>query len=256
MELASLARESNPNVEVICTGVELPTMEHQAFWIDYLLETGARSDEWVCWLAYDDELRLPGLHAVTDPDGCWQLANSTAYFGPWAMRGDGPDTLWDGNPDEPTETWTSFPTAGPRQLPVTRWISDQLLQPTYMQMSGSVNPLRSFIDLKDSRPRKRGPMRIEMAIASDPRTLTVMEFAEPIVFIYGRADSDRASYGKTARQEDVHLIARLVRYGSRHPSALPSIVLTTLRAGIRSALGGLGLVSRPSEEWRVRDTLR
>lgn len=252
MQMASEARESVPNIEVICTGAELPTMQHQSFWIDYLVETDARADDWVCWLAYDDELRIKGIQAVTDEGGSWNLTAGTAYFGPWAMRGDGPHKLWNGQPDEPTESWTSFPTDGPTRLPVARWIAEQLRQPTYMQMSGSLNPLASFIDLKESHPRKRGPMRIEMAIASAPGTLTVEEFPEPITFIYGRADSDRASYGKAARREDIHLVLRLLRYGAHNPSSLPALASSTAGAGVRSALSSLGWASLPSEEWRSR----
>ena len=254
MELARRSQVAHPSFEVICTGVELPTMQHQAFWIDYLLETGARTEDWVCWLAYDDELRVQGLQAVTDQDGAWHLQRGTAYFGPWAMRGDGPEELWDGDPDEPTESWTSFPTDSQSRLPVARWIAEQLHQPTYMQMSGSLNPLSSFIDLKDSHPRKHGPMRIEMAVASAPETLAVEEFPEPITVIYGRADSDRASYGREARREDIHLVARLMRYGAHHPSSLISLVSSTVSAGVRSALSSLGLATLPSEEWRVRGT--
>ena len=256
MELALKAHEANPNLEVICTDTELPTMQHQDFWIDYLLETGARDDEWVCWLAYDDELRITGLRSVTNTDETWNLESGTAYFGPWAMRGDGPDGLWQGDPDEPTESWTSFPLDGPTRLPVARWVADQLQQPTYMQMSGSLNQFRAFIDLKDAFPRKHGPMRIEMAIASSPGTTTVAEFAEPITYIYGRADSDRASYGRAARREDLHLLARLARYGTHHPGSLPTIVSSVTRTGLRSALSGVGWASLPSEDWRARGVTR
>lgn len=252
MRLARRAQEHRPDFEVICTGVELPTMEHQAFWVDYLVESGAQTDTWVCWLAYDDELRIQGLRAVTDEAGTWRLRKGTAYFGPWAMRGDEPDKLWDGEPGEVAESWTSFPADGPHRLSVARWIAEQLQQPTYMQMSGSVNPLASFIDLKESHPRKHGPMRIEMAVASAPGTLAVEEFPEPITFIYGRADSDRASYGSAARREDVHLVARLMRYGARHPASLPVLFASTLKAGFRSALSHVGLSTLPGEEWRSR----
>lgn len=254
MQLARKAHEANSNLEVICTGTELPTMQHQAFWVDYLVETGARENDWVFWLAYDDELRVQGLQAVTNHDCTWYLADGTAYFGPWAMRGDDADGLWDGDPDEPTEVWTSFPMSGDRRISVTRWICDQLDQPTYMQMSGSVNQLKAFIDLKDSRPHKRGPMRIEMAIAASPGTTSVEEFSEPVTFIYGRADSDRASYGKAARREDLHLLARLARYGTRHPASVPRIVASVTTVGLRSILSGVGVGSLPAEEWRVRGT--
>lgn len=255
MEIARAAQARHPRFEVICTGSELPTMQHQSFWVDYLLKSGAGSDDWVCWLAYDDELRPSGLHSLVDGQGSWPLQPGTAYFGPWAMRGEDPDLLWNGDPADPLEVWTSFPQAGPTRLPVERWIGDQLHQPTYMQMSGSVNQLSAFVDLKESRPLKRGPMRIEMAVAASPGTSTVEEFDEPITIIYGRSDSDRASYGKAARREDLHLVARLLRYGARHPVALPQLTWSVVNGAMRSVGHGLGLVASPGEDWRVRTVL-
>jgi len=247
MELARQAQERNPELEVICTGTELPTMQHQAFWVDYLIRSGARPDDWVCWLSYDDELFLPGIEEITSETGDWPLTAGTAYFGPWAMRGEDPDALWDGDPDATLEAWTSFPIQGPTRLPAARWISDQLSQPTYMQMSGSVNPLRSFIELRTKRPRKKGPMRIEMATASVPAVSMVEEFSEPISIIYARSDSDRASYGRSARREDRHLAIWLLRYASRHPDAAPTI--------IRALLGTLVRGEPLTEDWRVRSTV-
>jgi hypothetical protein len=93
MELACQAQERNPELEVICTGTELPTMQHQAFWVDYLIGSGAHPDDWVCWLSYDDQLFLPGIEGITSETGDWPLTAGTAYFGPWAMRGEDPDAL-------------------------------------------------------------------------------------------------------------------------------------------------------------------
>ena len=244
MKVARDFQRDDSSIEVICTGVELPTMKHQSFWLTYLRTTKARPDEWVYWLAYDDEVRLRGIEAITD-EGSWPLRQGTAYFGPWALRHEQPDHLWSGDPTAMVESWTSFPKDGPFQLPVAEWISQQLKQPTYMQMSGSVNPLSSFISLHKNWPRKRGPMRIEMAIAAQPGISTVAEFAEPVSIIYGRSDSDRASYGRAARLEDVHLLGTL---GKRCVKSLPeastyaSALLTALRARR----------SEPGEEWRVR----
>ena len=56
-------------------------------------------------------------------------------------------------------------------------IRQQFVQPTYMQMSGSVCPFESYLAVRDGRPRKTGPMRIEMAVASAPPTTHVEEFA-------------------------------------------------------------------------------
>lgn len=73
-----------------------------------------------------------------------------------------------------------------------------------MQISGSVNQLESFIDLRDGNLRKRGPMRIEKAIAATPNAHCVTEFNEPVIIIYGRPDSDSASYGASARGDHGH----------------------------------------------------
>lgn len=244
MVMAREMAERDRSVEVICTGVELPTMKHQEFWITYLQTTQARPDDWIYWLAYDDEVRNRGIDAITH-GGAWPLEPGTAYFGPWAMRHETPNALWDGDPLALLESWTSFPKAGPTQLPVVEWITQQLVQPTYMQMSGSVNQLASFISLRDSFPRKTGPMRIEMAIAAQPHVQAVAEFTEPISIIYGRSNSDRASYGQTARREDLHLASILARRGVRDPNEIYRYLKAaahTLNPRIPSAL----------EEWRVR----
>ena len=255
MRVALDAQRVNPRIEVICTGVEMPTMQHQAFWVDHLVATGATATEWVSWLAYDDEVRPRGIEAIVDSSGQWPLSDGTAYVGPWAMRHEQPNLLWQGNPSEPVESWTSFSADGPTRLPVAQWIADQLRQPTYMQMSGSVNSLQSFIDLKNRRPRKRGPMRIEMAIASAPGIDYVEEFLEPVSIIYGRSDSDRASYGKAARREDTHLAAWLLRYSASHPGALLPLVQSVSRATITTGLAAIGRAQLPQEEWRVRGSV-
>jgi hypothetical protein len=244
MHLAHLAQEQDSSVEVICTGIELPTMQHQAFWVTYLETTQARPDEWIYWLAYDDEVRLTGLNAITG-GGSWPLVTGTAYFGPWALRHESPDLLWAGDPTADLESWTSFPQQGPTELPVETWITNQLSQPTYMQMSGSVNPLQAFTSLKNKHPRKRGPMRIEMAIAAQPCTRMVAEFSEPVSIIYGRADSDRASYGRAARWEDLHLLGLLTKRSFANKGERNHYVNFFSR--------NLSSLGQASEEWRVRD---
>ena len=244
MELARIAQDHDSSLEVICTGIELPTMQHQAFWVTYLTTTQARPDEWIYWLAYDDEVRLSGLNAITG-GGSWPLEPGTAYFGPWALRHESPDQLWSGDTTAELESWTSFPADGPTELPVETWITNQLAQPTYMQMSGSVNPLQAFISLKEARPRKRGPMRIEMAIAAQPCAKTVAEFREPVSIIYGRANSDRASYGRAARWEDLHLLGLLTKRSFASNSERSHY----LNFFTRNLLS----LGQASEEWRVRD---
>ncbi len=255
MARATAFQEIHPDVEVICTGEEWPTMRHQAFWIDYLVRSGATPQDWIYWLAYDDEIRARGIDAIVNDAGSWPLVPGTAYFGPWAMRHEQPEQLWTGDPRERLESWTSFPVEGPTELAVEQWIAEQLRQPTYMQMSGSVNALQSFIDLRDLRPRKRGPMRIEMAVASARGSRSVAEFSEPVSIIYGRSNSDRAAYGKRARKEDMHLATWLARYSLRHPRAAKSLAMATLIAAGSTIAAAAGMKDLPTEEWRVRGTL-
>ncbi|MFM8856997.1 MAG: hypothetical protein ACKOI2_07285 [Actinomycetota bacterium] len=254
MRVAEAFRRQYPTVEILCTGRELPTMQHQAFWVSHLEATGAQPSDWVYWLAYDDEVRVRGIERLVDTEGNWPLRSDTVYFGPWAMRHEDPDRLWAGDPGAPLESWTSFQLDGPTRLPLLEWISDQLKQPTYMQMSGSVCPLRNFIDLRDGWPTKHGPMRIEMAVAASPGTRFVEEFGEPISIIYGRSNSDRATYGRQARREDRHLAARLARYCARNPSAMPSLAVIVAEAAGQQARVRLHGAEFPTEEWRVRRT--
>lgn len=252
MAQATEFSRQHPSVEVICTGRELPTMQHQAFWIDHLQRTGSTPNDWILWLAYDDALRLRGIESIVDARGDWPLASGTAYFGPWALRHEDADRLWEGDPTAPVESWTSFPASGPLRLPLLTWIDSQLRQPTYMQMSGSLCQLRNFIELRDGRPRKAGPMRIEMATAAGSTTTAVAELPEPITIIYGRSNSDRASYGPDARREDLHLIARLARHAVLHPHELPALAALLLRQALSKVRLAVGVGGAPSEEWRVR----
>ena len=57
-------------MEVICTGEEWPTMQHQTFWVEYLIRSGLVQD-WIYWLAYDDEVRASGIEAIVDEAGSW-----------------------------------------------------------------------------------------------------------------------------------------------------------------------------------------
>ncbi|MHB1211546.1 MAG: hypothetical protein ACYC0W_04695, partial [Candidatus Nanopelagicales bacterium] len=243
---------TDPSIEVICTGRELPTMQHQAFWVSYLEDSGLQRDDWIYWLAYDDQVRLTGIEALVDADGNWPLEPRTAYFGPWAMRHEQSDSLYGGPWDEPLESWTSFPIDGPLRLKVADWVGRQLAHPTYMQMSGSVCAFENYLRLRDSRPRKSGPMRIEMATAAAPPNTHVAEFATPVSIVYGRPNSDRASYGKAARREDVHLAAWLIRQAFRDPAALPRLAAATGR--ILDAYGRLLWLGEPlpNEDWVVR----
>jgi hypothetical protein len=130
-----------------------------------------------------------------------------------------------------------------------------LRRPTYLQMSGCVAPLGNFLVLRDGRPRKQGPMRIEMAIAACGRTTTIAEFPEPIVRIYGRPNSDRANYGRTARREDLHLAAWLARYTSRHPSALGPLLAGAGAAARDRFSASARTEPKRAEDWVVRSNV-
>ncbi|CAB4834528.1 MAG: hypothetical protein F2763_07725 [Actinobacteria bacterium] len=255
MRMATDFQQQHPKAEVICTKVELPTMAHQAFWIDYLERTGATENDWIYWLAYDDQVRTRGIGNLVDENGNWPLTRGTAYFGPWAMRHEQADQIWSGNPAAALESWTSFPLGGPLKLAVAEWVEFQLRQPTYMQMSGSVAALANHQQLIHSFPKKTGPMRIEMATAASPNNYKVEEFPEPISIIYGRPNSDRSSYGKAARKQDIHLFAALSRYLAYHPSALVPLTRTVAHVTI----GHLRALSRRQsvspEKWEVRGTV-
>jgi hypothetical protein len=255
MRMATEFQQQHPKAEVICTEVELPTMAHQAFWIDYLERTGATKNDWIYWLAYDDQVRTRGIDNLVDEDGNWPLKHGIAYFGPWAMRHEQADQIWSGDPAAAIESWTSFPLAGPLKLTVGEWIEFQLRQPTYIQMSGSVAVLENHQQLVYSFPKKTGPMRIEMATASSPHNTAVQEFPEPISIIYGRPNSDRASYGKAARTQDIHLFAALARYIAHHPSALVPFTRTVTQVTIGHLRALIRRQPVSLEKWEVRGTV-
>lgn len=252
MVAAQEFQENHSNVEVICTGRELPTMQHQDFWVTHLENSGVKPSEWIYWLAYDDQIWPTGLKALTDSNNELHLDPKSVYFGPWAMRHEQPDVLWHGDESAPMETWTSFPESGPTTLPLFAWISDQLRQPTYMQMSGSVIPFANYLQLRDSTPKKSGPMRIEMATAAGSDTTTVSEFAEPVSVIYGRSNSDRANYGKAARAEDIHLLRYLARHVRSNPSQIPSFSGLLIRQAFSKLAEYFHMRQPHTEEWRVR----
>jgi hypothetical protein len=252
VKIAKAFQDQNPEVEVLCTNVELPTMEHQSFWVDYLTDSGAQPTDWIYWLAYDDELNTAGIAQVKDPDGSWPLSLDTVYIGPWAMRHETPTKLWSGNNEDELPVWTSFPADGPTRLPILTWIRDQIDQPTYMQMSGSLIPFRNYLELRSGRPKKSGPMRIEMATALGRKTFYVAEFTDPVSTIYGRSNSDRATYGNAARKEDIHLMAWIGRYAATHPNAVIDLLAISARQIRRQWLQKMGRQKPVEEEWRAR----
>jgi hypothetical protein len=168
------------------------------------------------------------------------------------MRHESPEQVWQGDEGDELPVWTSFPQNGPTRLPLLTWIQDQLEQPTYMQMSGSLIPFRNYQELRHGKPTKTGPMRIEMATALGSNSVYAEELNEPVSIIYGRSDSDRASYGRSARKEDIHLMAWMVRYSTKHPRTLRRLILITQGHLVRQ-LRRFVLGEAPAqEEWRVR----
>jgi hypothetical protein len=242
----SAQRGVDSKIEIICTGRELPTMQHQRFWIDHLRGSGSKPNDWILWLAYDDELRRSGIEAVTNPDHSWPLEPDVAYLGPWAIRHETAELMWDGDLNQALESWTSFPAQGPTRLKTSDWLFQQLAQPTYIQMSGSVMTLGSHERLVSGIKPKAGPMRIEMATALS--STHIAEFSEPITTIYGRSNSDRSNYSKTAREEDWDLLLRILAHAIRHPISV--IKNGSIFAGkrFRSIVRGVS----PREEWRIR----
>lgn len=243
------------NIEVIQTGEELPWIPHQFFWLDYLESTGEGSETWVMWFAHDDELRPRGIRNLVDQRGNWPLEDGTIYLGPWGMRYDPPGELFDGDRNGPLESWTSFPIDGPVRMPVAQWIADQLVQPTYINMSGCVTKLESFQQLRDFLYQKPGGMRIEMATAAAPVNRTAEEFSEPLVITYTSKGSDRTTYTKVARKDDAHLITWLANNAAHHPGSIGAFTKAALAiAGQR--LGQLLNRNEPvAEDWRYRETV-
>lgn len=243
--LANLANEGfSSKAEIICTGEEFPTMKHQKFWIEYLESTGAKRNDWIFWLAYDDQLRLKGIKEIVDRNGNWRLAQSTIYLGPWSIRHESSIELWHGLENE-EEIWTCLPKNSGKQIPVLNWISSQITQPTYLQMSGSVAQLDCHSRLIRTWPKKRRPMRIEMATAAHFRVHTVTEFVTAPTFIYGRSDSDRAAYGRSAYWEDLNLALRVLK-----DAPLARRPLAPLFRALAVRVIQIFTRKNPREEWR------
>lgn len=242
--------------EVIHTLEELPWMAHQYFWLDYLEKSGEGPTDWVLWFAHDDQLRPQGMRACTDATGAWTLEDRTIYLGPWGMRYDPPGGLYDGPADAPLESWTSFPLDGPLRLSVGEWIAQQLEQPTYINMSGCITQLASFQAMRRFPVAKPGGMRIEMATAAAPNNLHVKELSEPVVITHTSPSTDRTTYAKVARKDDVHMVTWLANYLAHHPKAIAPTVRAfnrlAARATIQRALGNKPV----REDWRHRMTLR
>lgn len=253
--LLDYLRQGPTKIEYLHTGEELPWMEHQYFWLDFLERTGESPTSWVYWFAHDDQLWPAGIRRITDPQGNWPLEPRTVYMGPWGVRYDPPGALYAGPSDADIESWTSFPLTGPLRMTIGRWIAAQLKQPTYINMSGSITQLSSFRGLKDFWFTKPGGMRIEMATALASNNTYIEELPCPTVITYTSPSTDRTQYAATARKDDVHLALYASRYITRHPSSFRHFsfsAMGVLRSKARELLGRGG---QTQEEWRRRETL-
>lgn len=245
----SRARSDNPSkAEIICTGEELPTMQHQTFWIEYLFRTGAAFTSWIYWLAYDDEVMGTGIESIIDEQGSWPLETGVCYLGPWVVRHESARDLWVQVAGQNDETWTAFMHSQTEPISAIDWVGQQLVQPTYLQMSGSVAQLGAHHRLVHDYPKKSGPMRIEMATAIAAEKLMVAQFAKPITVVYGRSDSDRSNYGRSAYKEDAHLLLLMIERTKNQGRLFRQM----LRMIVRVTYQWLRRLGKPvREEWRV-----
>ena len=252
--VAEFLAQGPSRIEVIQTGAELPWMQHQYFWLTHLEQSGETGDDWVMWFAHDDQLRPRGIANLVDSDGNWPIEPHVTYLGPWGMRYDPLGGMYDGPIDALLESWTSFPLEGPLRLPVAEWIAQQLELPTYINMSGCVTQLASFQALRKFPYAKPGGMRIEMATAAAPNNRFVQEMKEPIVITYTSKGSDRTTYAKVARKDDLHMAAWFANYLIHHPGGIRSAGRAAYSLSNQRIQQAFGKASPVKEDWRYRAT--
>jgi hypothetical protein len=201
------------------------------------------------WLGHDDELNPTGLEDVCT-DGRWPLPAETMMLGPWVVRHESIDALYQGSESQQDEVWTCFPDPLIGTLPAIDWVCDQLIRPTYLNLTGGIFPFSSLLAILDFWHRKTANMRAEMTLATAPGTHFISEFPEPVVIVYGRADSDRATIpARHARSDDRHLVLWLARYVSHDPRAMGRFIKTLAHLASLRGRVALGRASLPAEEW-------
>ena len=121
-------------------------------------------------------------------------------------------------------------------------------------MSGSLIPFGNYLELTHGTPKKTGPMRIEMATAAGTGTKFVQELPQPISVVYGRSNSDRASYGNAARKEDLHLVPWLLRYAKANTTQWANVISLVAQQALALVKRQATKTPAPQEEWRVRGT--
>ncbi len=239
-------------VEILNTTVEMNSMSHIRFWASELRNAGLATSATLMWMGHDDELNPEGLRLVA-PHGRWPLAEDTMVLGPWVVRHEAVDEVTVPAADDVSETWTCFPDPWVIKRPSMEWVCDQLMHPTYLNLTGGVFTFESLLAMIDFPVRKKAGMRAEMTLATAPKTTFITEFDQPIVIVYGRADSDRATIPTSdARSDDRHLIAWLSRYAIAHPRTGPRLIATIGRLTLLKARVAAGRASLPSEDWVVR----
>jgi hypothetical protein len=239
-------------VAVLNTTVEMNSMSHSRFWTNELRRRHLPATAHVMWLGHDDELNPEGL-ALACPEGQWPLQPSTMILGPWQLRHESVDALYEAPENEKLETWTCFPDRAAPPQPSLNWVCDQLLNPTYLNLTGGVFAFGSLLDIVDFRIRKASGMRMEMTLATAPGTLFITELAEAVTIVHGRADSDRATIPVAhTRRDDRHLLMWLSRYAAVTPKTRTEFVSTLAQLVALRFRVAIGRARLPVERWVVR----
>lgn len=239
-------------VVVLSTGTELTSMDHTRFWAGELRRQQLLAATNLMWLGHDDEIDPEGL-AISCPGGRWPLRKGTMLLGPWKLRHESVGELYRAPDNEQLETWTCFPDQLAKPQTAIDWACDQLLHPTYLNLTGGVFSFAAVLDIVDHRLRKQSGMRMEMTLATTRGSRCITELPEPVTIVYGRADSDRATIPAThARADDRHLLKWLTRYASFTPHAKVRLAATVARLTALRARVALGKATLPAEDWVVR----
>ena len=239
-------------VVVLNTGTELTSMDHSRFWANELRTQFLPETTQLMWLGHDDELDPEGL-AISCPGGSWPIRESTMLLGPWKLRHESVGELYRVPEDEQLEVWTCFPDQQSKPQTAIDWVCDQLLHPTYLNLTGGVFPFAGVLDIVDHRIRKQSGMRMEMTLATTRGSRYITELPEPVTIVYGRADSDRATIPAVhARADDRQLMKWLTRYASFTPTAKVRLAATVAKLTTLRARVAIGKASLPAEDWVVR----
>lgn len=239
-------------ITILNTGVELSSMDHIRYWGSFLRDIKTPVDQHVMWLGHDDELNPVGL-AKSCRNGFWTLSEDTMILGPWKLRHESTDSLYQVPVNEVLETWTCFPDSPPIYMKSMDWACDQLVHPTYINLTGGVFPLRSLLEVIDFKPRKVAAMRMEMTLATAVGSKFITELPEAITIVYGRADSDRAMISrKDALSDDRNLFLWLGKFAAMTPGSRKRFAKTMLLLVILKVKIVFGRAQPPTEDWVVR----